>query len=100
MFVYTKSSEVNPPEKQTYENNANFFSPMGQYSEKSQKRKALASVEFRVGGKKKKCGIVYPFVALKLWDQMLQPYKPAERCNNQSTNSRERRRRRRRRKKH
>jgi len=31
---------------QTYDNGANFFSPLGQYSVKSQKRKVLASVEF------------------------------------------------------
>ena len=52
-----------PPEKQTYKNGSTFFSPLGQYSKKSQYRKALASVEFRMGGKKKKCSIVYPFAA-------------------------------------
>jgi len=61
MFKYTKSSEVNPPEKQTNENGANFFSPLGQYSKKSQKRKAPASVESRMG----------PF---RCWNQMLCPY--------------------------
>ena len=50
MFKYTKSIEVTPPEKQTYENGANFFSPLGQYSVKSQKRKAPASVESRMEG--------------------------------------------------
>ena len=49
MCKYTKSSEVNPPEKQTDENGANFFCPLGQYSKKSQKRKALVSVESRMG---------------------------------------------------
>ena len=63
MFQYTKGSEVNPPEKQTYENEAHFFSPLGQYSKKSQKRKSLASVEYRMEGKKKKCCIVYPLAA-------------------------------------
>jgi len=60
MLKYTKSSEVNPPEKQTYEKGANFFSPLGQYSKKSQKRNAPVSVESRT---KEKCGIVYPFAA-------------------------------------
>jgi len=100
MFKYTKSSEVNPPEKQTYENGANFFSPLGQYSKESQKRKAPASAESRKGGKKKKCGIVYPFAT----DQMLHPYMiqtasnsvalkatgvhtNPQRCSTQSTNS-------------
>ena len=56
--MYTKSIEVNPPEKQTYENGANFFSPLGQYSLKSQKRKAPVSVESRKGGRNKKCDIL------------------------------------------
>jgi len=60
MFKHTKSSEVNPPEKQTYEKGANFFSHLGQYSKKSQNGKAAASVESRMGGKKIKCGTVYP----------------------------------------
>ena len=30
---------------------------------KSQKRKVLASVESRMGGKKKKCNVVYTFAA-------------------------------------
>ena len=60
-FKYTKSSEVKP-KKNKHENGANFFPPLGQ-SKKSQKRKALVSVESRKGGKKKKCGIVYPFAA-------------------------------------
>ena len=58
MFKYTKSIEVTPPEKQTYENGTNFFSPLGQYSVKSQKRKAPASVESRMGGRNKKCDIL------------------------------------------
>jgi len=37
MFKYTKSIEVNPPEKQTYENGANFFSSLDQYSKKKEK---------------------------------------------------------------
>jgi len=53
MFTYTKSRYVNPPEKQTYENGANFFSPLRQYSQKSQKRTALISIEYRMGGRKK-----------------------------------------------
>jgi hypothetical protein len=57
MFKYIKSSEVNP-QKNKHENGANFFSPLGQYSKKSQKRKALVSVESRMGGLKKKCGII------------------------------------------
>jgi hypothetical protein len=74
------------------------ISPLGQYS-KSQKRKAPVSVESRMGGKKKKCGIVDPFAA----DQMLHPYiiqtasnsvaltafgvhTNSQRCSNQSTN--------------
>jgi len=62
MFQYTKGSEVNPPEK--HENGANFFSPLGQYSKKSQKKKASASVECRMGGKEQKCGTVYAFAAV------------------------------------
>ena len=46
----------------SYENGTDFFS-LGQYSKKSQKRKASGSVESRVGGEKKKCGTVYPFAA-------------------------------------
>jgi len=62
MFIYTKSSEVNP-QKNKHMKMAQLFSPLGQYSKKSQNRKAVASVESRLGGKKKNCGIVYPFVA-------------------------------------
>jgi len=61
MFKYTNSSKVNPPEKQKYENGVNFFSFLGQYSEKSQKRKALPSVESRMGGKKEKMWHCLPF---------------------------------------
>jgi hypothetical protein len=64
------------PEKQTYENGANFFSPLRQYPKKSQKRKALASVESRMGGKKE-----------KIWHCLPFSYKPAARCSNQSINS-------------
>jgi len=76
------------------------ISPLGQYS-KSQKQKAPASVESRMGGKKKKYGTVYPFAV----DQMLHPYTiqtasnsvalkaiwvhtNSQRCSNQSTNLR------------
>ena len=100
-----KALKWTPRKKKNNENGAKFFSPLGQYSMKSQNRKAVASVESRMGGKKKKCDIVYPFAAetrgsnamslhhpdtFKLcgterkWDS----YKPAERCSNQSTNSR------------
>jgi len=61
MFKYTKSIEVNP--QKNNEKGANFVSPLGQYYMNSQKRKPPASVESRMGGKKKKCGIVYPFAA-------------------------------------
>jgi hypothetical protein len=54
VFKYTKRDEINPHEKQ---NGASFFSPLGQYSKKSKTKKAPASVESRMGGRKKKCGI-------------------------------------------
>ena len=41
-----------------------FLSPLEHYSKKSHKRKAPASVECKMGGKKIKCGIVYPFAAV------------------------------------
>jgi len=67
---------------------------------KSQNRKALASVKFRMGGKKKKCGIIYPFAAktrgsnatslrhphsFKLYgnERNCGSYKPTERYSNQ-----------------
>jgi hypothetical protein len=65
------------PEKQTYEKCANFFS-LGQYSKKSQKRKAPASVEGRMGGKKKKCGTVYPLAAQTV--SLHQPNREIKRC--------------------
>jgi len=61
-FKYIKSSEMNP-QKNKHENGTNFFCPLGHYSKKSQKRKALASVASRKGGKTKKCGTVYTFAA-------------------------------------
>ena len=64
---------MNPPEKQTYQNSAKFFSPLRQYSKRSPKRKGLASVQSRMGGKKKKCGLS-SLLLLKLWEQMLCPY--------------------------
>jgi len=83
---------------------AQLFSPLGQYSKKPQKRKALAFVESGLEGKKKNCGIVNPFVAETRGSNAvsLHPnsyklcgtesywgsYKPAERCSNQSNNSR------------
>jgi len=103
MFKYTKSSAVNPQKNKMYENGANSFSSLGQYAKKSQKRKAPASVESRMGGKKKKCGTVYPWAAetrgsnavslhhpnsFKLCgtESYWGSYTPAERCSNQSTN--------------
>jgi len=70
---------------------------------KSQKRKASASAESRIGGKKKKCGIVYPFAAETRGSNAMSPhqkasncgtesywgsYKPTKSCSNQPTNSR------------
>ena len=62
------------PQKNTYENGANIFSPLGQYSMKSQNRKALASVEPRVEGEKKKNVAFSTCLLLNLGDQMLGPY--------------------------
>ena len=63
---------------QTYENGTNLFSPLGNYSKKSQKRKALASLESRMGGKKRK----KVTLLLKLGDKMLRPYiiETASKC--------------------
>ena len=97
MFKYTKSIEVNP--------HKNKHMKMGQYSMKSQKRKAPASVESRMGGRNKKCVIVYPSAAETRGSDAMSlhhqnsfklcgtescwgSYKPTERCSNQSTNSR------------
>jgi len=64
----------------------------------------MASVESRMGGKNKKCGLVYPFAAeirgsnatslhpksFKLCgtESYCGSYEPIERCSNQSTNLR------------
>jgi len=71
---------------------------------KSPKRKAPASVESRMGGKKKEICDVYPFAAETRGSNAMSlhhpntfklcgtesywgSYKPTERCSNQSTNS-------------
>lgn len=51
----------------------NFFFPLGQYSVKSQKRMAPASVESRMGGRNKNVALS-TLLLLKLGDQMLCPY--------------------------
>jgi len=56
MFKYTKSSEVNP-QKNKHMKMARTFSLLWNIIPRSHKRKAPASVESMVGGKKKKCGI-------------------------------------------
>ena len=70
MFKYTKS-EVNPP-KNKHMKMLQTFSLWNSIP-KSQKRKAPASVESRMGRKKNKCGILSPLL-LKLEDHMLHPY--------------------------
>jgi hypothetical protein len=77
--------ELTPQETRTYENGANFFSPLGQSFSKSQKRKASASAESRKGGKKKNVALSTLFL-LKLGDQMLCPHiiQTASNCGTES----------------
>ena len=74
MFKYTKRGEMNP-QKNKHMKMVQTFSLLWDSIPRSHKKKKKAppSVQSRMGGKKKKCGIVYPLL-LKLEDQMVCPY--------------------------
>jgi hypothetical protein len=64
MFKYNKSIEVNPHRNKNVRKWHKLFLPSGKLFQKSQKKKALVSLQSRMeGNKEKKSGIVYPLAA-------------------------------------
>jgi len=76
MLKYNKNNEVNPNRNTNIRKWHKLFPSSGKLFQEATKRKALASLEYRMGGKRETEEKKWPLstlLLLKLGDQMLRP---------------------------